>query len=95
MTYLIQVNLGVFWRRHVDHLRPTVSSPIDAKSPSVPKLPDLSQTDQTDYAPYNDAEMPEQLSPDTPEQPPPVPAQPVERRYPERENRRPPLRYTD
>ena len=49
------------------------------------KSPDLSQTGQTNYAPYNDTEILEQL-------PPAAPAPPVECRYPERENRWPPLR---
>ena len=95
LTYLVQVNSGVFWRRHVDHLRPAVDSAIEAKSPVVPERPDLSLTDQTNYAPYNVTEIPEQLPLAVPEQPPAVPEPPAERRYPVRENRRPPLRYTD
>ena len=89
LTYLIQVNSEVFWRLHFDHLHPVVSNSM---SPIVLELPDLSQIDRTNYAPYNDTEIPEQLPPATPE---PAPATPVERRYPERENHRPPLRYTD
>ena len=72
LTQLVQVDSGMFWRRHVDHLRPAIDSSVEAKLHTEPELPDLSQTDHGDYAPHNDNdhELPGNLPSATPEQPP-------------------------
>ena len=88
VTYLVQVESGVFWRRHVDHLRPAASGPNSQNPHTVPVLPNL--TEQTDYASIGGTDF------DAEQQPPPGPEPPsAERRYPVRETRRPPARYTD
>ena len=88
LTYLVQVESGVFWRRHVDHLRPAANGPNAQNPHTVPVLPNLME--QTDYAPIDGTDV------NAEQQPPLGPELPsAERRYPIRENRRPPARYTD
>ena len=93
LTYLVQVNSGLFWRRHIDQLRPMddsvdVQSHSDANSPLMPDQPNPSdfvpivQTDDTETVPV----------PNEVVEPAPPPA--IERRYPRRLHRRPPSRYT-
>ena len=78
----IRIRFRSTWRCPVEHLSPTVVSPVEAKASIVPELPDLSQTDQTDHTPYNDTEIPEQLPPAKPEQPPAASAPSTEHCYP-------------
>ena len=88
LTYLVQVESGVFWRRHVDHLRPAANGPNTQQSRTVPVLPNAME--QTDYPEIGGTEL------DAEQLPPPGPEPPsAERRYPVRENRRPPARYID
>ena len=92
LTYLVQVNTGVFWRRHVDHLRPAHDKPLDENTTpnNAPLSPDLPLPNQSDFVPIVDTEHSEQ-SPVVEQRT----DQPVtERRYPSRINRRPPARYT-
>lgn len=88
---MVQVTSGVFWRRHVDHLKPIndrVNVPDQNSSTPLPDLPPQSEfvpfpsTENTEPLPVCDS-MLEQAPPST-----------TERRYPRRLNRRPPSRYS-
>ena len=88
LTYLVQVDTGVFWRRHVDHLRPAHDRPpnqhgtVPRDSPVSPDLPNPS-----DFIPIVDSEQSPVVEQRT--------DQPVtERLYPKRLNCRPPVRYS-
>ena len=44
LTYLVQVDSGVFWRRHIDHLHPApdkLSEPDGTVAPNLSVQPDL------------------------------------------------------
>ena len=83
LTYLVQVNTGVFWRRHVDHLRAAPDKPPEQNKTVPSPSPDFPSP--SDFIPIVDSEQSsvEQRA----EQPS------TERRYPRRLNRRPPTRY--
>ena len=92
LIYLVQITSGVFWRRHIDHLRP-IGDSVNVQNqcnPTSPPLPDFSV--QSDFVPIADSENNESI-------PPPEPAAVVEHpcttehRYPKRPNQRPPSRY--
>ena len=58
LTYLVQVDSGVFWRRHVDHLRvapDALSKQNDTVSANSPLQPDLPS--QPDFLPVVDSEQ--------------------------------------
>jgi len=83
LTYLVQVNLGLFWRKHIDHLCPMddsvdVQGHTDANSPLMPDQPAPS-----DFVPIVESEDTETVSvPNEVVEPALPPA--TERRYPQR-----------
>ena len=88
LSYLVQVTSGVFWRRHVDHLRrldDAVKVPDQGQSTS-PLL--LDSPVQSDFIPIPGTENTEPLP--VCER---VPTSAPKRRYPIRLNRRPPSHY--
>ena len=91
LTYLVQVTSGVFWRRHVEHLRPIDdhTNIQDQCDSAITPQPDCSAP--SDFVPIPGMEPTEspRVSDPAMQQPPPS-----ERRYPRRINRRPPARYT-
>lgn len=87
LTYLVQVTSGVFWRRHVDHLRPIDdAAKVPDQGQSTSSMSDLPV--QSDFIPVPGTENTETL-PVCEQAPTSIP----ERRYPRRLNRRPPSRY--
>jgi len=89
LTYLVQVDSGIFWQRHIDHLLPAEDKPLDQNT-KAPLSPDLPLPTQSDFIPVSDNEHSEQL-PNVEQR---ANQPPSERRYPRRLNRRPPARYT-
>ena len=91
LTYLVQVTSGVFWRRHVEHLRPIDdhTNIQDQGDSAITPQPDCSAP--SDFVPIPGMDPTESPRVNDPamQQPPPS-----ERRYPRRINRRPPARYT-
>ena len=90
LTYLVQVDSGVFWRRHIDHLRSAHDKPVEQSTTNTSLSPEIPSPNQSDFVPIVETEISE---------PSPVVEQrtnqPVtERRYPMRLNRRPPTKYT-
>ena len=88
LTYLVQVNTGVFWRRHVDHLRTAHDRPPD-QDKTVPPNSSLSPdfpTTPSDFIPIVNSEQPQVVEQRSQQSV-------TERRYPRRLNRRPPDRY--
>ena len=110
LSFVVQVNDGVQWHRHVDQLVESPDSPQDCSSSSVLDVPDHdlvvpSQSVELPSVPLATSVQPtvsttESTVVDTPtssdSQPASVesPSTPP-RRYPRRDNRHPPLRYTD
>ena len=86
LTYLVQMDTGVFWRRHVDHLRTAYDkSPDTSKTiPSTSLSSELSNA--SDFIPIVDSDQ-SSIAEQRTEQPV------TNRRYPKRLNRRPPARY--
>jgi len=108
LTYLIQVESGLFWRRHVDHLRvmsdqPMKTDPLPTQTATTPSVvdpapsvvdPGLAQEQLTELsAPVESVtHIPTSNSETvTVSNEPSPPSSPV-RRYPLRDNRRPPDR---
>ena len=84
LTYLVPVDSGVFWHRHIDHLHPApdkISEPDRTFAPNLSVQPDL--PGPSEFISVVDSEQ----SAQGPEQLVSV------RRYPQRQNHRPPTRY--
>ena len=83
LTYLVQMDTGVFWRRHVDHLRTAHDkSPDTSKTiPSTSLSSELSNA--SDFIPIVDSDQ-SSIAEQRTEQPV------TDRRYPKRLNRRSP-----
>ena len=84
LTYLVQVDTGQLWKRHLDHLRVRGDKPV-------------SEDTQPQESEWNFAESPEQPPPPETSRGPDVPTtssvtRPVNRRYPQR-HRQAPNRY--
>ena len=88
LTYLVQVDSGVFWHRHVDHLRLApdgLSEPNGAVTPNSSLRPDLPSP--SDFIPVVVSEQSAVVKQST--------KQGVsERLYLQRLNRRPPTKYS-
>ena len=88
LTYLVQVDSGVFWHCHVDRLRVAPdglskqNDTVSAKSPLQPDLPS-----QPDFLPVVDSEQSAVVKQNSKQRV-------TERRYPRRLNHRPPVRYS-
>ena len=88
LTYLVQVDIGVFWHCHVDHLcvapdgLSKQNDTVSAKSPLQPDLPS-----QPDFLLVVDSEQSAVVEQNSEQCV-------TERRYPQRMNRRPPVRYS-
>ena len=111
LSFVVQVNDGVQWHRHVDQLVESPDSPQDCSSSSVLDVPDHdlvvpSQSVEFPSVPLATSVQPtvsttESTVVDTStsssdSQPASVESPSTPpRRYPRRSNRRPPLRYTD
>ena len=88
LTYLVQIDSGVFWHCHVDHLRVApdgLSKQNDTVSPNSPLQPDLPS--QPDFLPVVNSEQSAVVEQNSEQRV-------TERRYPQRLNRRPPVRYS-
>ena len=88
LTYLVQVDSGVFWRHHVDHLRVApdgLSKQNDTVSANSPLQPD--SPSQPDFLPVVNSEQSAVVEQNSEQRV-------TERRYPRRLNRRPPVRYS-
>ena len=81
LTYLIETQDGLTWKRHIDHLK---SLGHNAPEPE-------STDDEIIYPSWLD--QPQTSSPSVPDTVDNNPAPVSERRYPLRESRRPPSRY--
>ena len=59
LTYLVQADSGVFWRRHIDHLHSAHDKPVE-QSTTVPNnallSPDVPSPNQSDFVPIFETE---------------------------------------
>ena len=89
--YLVQVDSGVFWRRHIDHLRSAHDKPVELSTTVTTNTslsPDVPSPSQSDFVPIVGTEHSESSSVSEQRTDQPV----TERRYPVRLNRRPPAK---
>ena len=78
LTYLVQVDNGQLWKRHVDHLR------IRGDTPHVPQT---TPTQESDWS--IPKSTPQSTEPDTPINEPPIESDTNIHHYPQRERRAP------
>ena len=93
LTYLVQVDSGVFWKRHIDHLCSAHDKPVEQSTTvpnNAPLSPDVPSPNQSDFVPIVETEHsePSPVVQDRTDQPV------TERRYPMRLNRRLPAKHT-
>ena len=59
LTYLVQVDSGVFWRRHIDQLCSAHDKPVEQSTTApmnTPPSPDVPSPNQSDFVPIVEIE---------------------------------------